>query len=222
MPSSNLVQQPVAKPIFVRATAGSRALPAPRPEPILARTKGVLIFQEQCWRSPRKLRASRGPRQTTSTRNGARCAPRRCTASRLPSLRDVSGPGTDSTSNRPNNSGNRFRLLGLWPTRATPPLTPMCYRSAYMKTHYPAEFFFARLVTSALSIRRLMAEAIRLGIDVRIPHINHSSSMSLRWRPAQARRRSGTRTRGTSHRRHRVGDATALHGPARPLVRVTR
>ena len=58
------------------------------------------------------------------------------------------------------------------------------YRSAYMKVHYPAEFFLARLRNfggyhhPAL----YMAEAMRLGIDVRIPHVNHSfAGVVLKW-----------------------------------------
>ena len=58
------------------------------------------------------------------------------------------------------------------------------YRSAYLKAHYPAEFLCARLADwggfhhQAIYI----AEAVRLGIRVRPPHVNHSgSSFTLAW-----------------------------------------
>jgi hypothetical protein len=58
------------------------------------------------------------------------------------------------------------------------------YRSAYVKTHWPAAFFCARLQTwgGFHHPAVYMAEAIRLGIDVRPPHVNHSSShFSMQW-----------------------------------------
>jgi hypothetical protein len=58
------------------------------------------------------------------------------------------------------------------------------YRSAYIKAHYPAEFFWARLRNyggyhhPAVYI----AEAICLGIEVRLPHVNHSlANVVLSW-----------------------------------------
>jgi DNA-directed DNA polymerase III PolC len=50
------------------------------------------------------------------------------------------------------------------------------YRSAYLKTHFPAEFLCARLADRGGFHHPAvyMAEAVRLGISVRPPHINHS------------------------------------------------
>jgi hypothetical protein len=58
------------------------------------------------------------------------------------------------------------------------------YRSAFIKTHWPAAFFCARLQTwgGFHHPAVYMAEAIRLGIDVRPPHINFSTThFNLDW-----------------------------------------
>jgi DNA polymerase III alpha subunit len=50
------------------------------------------------------------------------------------------------------------------------------YRSAYLKTHYPAEFLAARLADYGGFHHPAiyMAEAVRLGIPIRPPHVNFS------------------------------------------------
>ncbi|HTP11692.1 MAG TPA: DNA polymerase III subunit alpha [Anaerolineae bacterium] len=52
----------------------------------------------------------------------------------------------------------------------------LAYRLAYLKTHYPAEFFAARLAVwgGYYSPRVYMSEARQLGLSVQPPHINHS------------------------------------------------
>ena len=63
------------------------------------------------------------------------------------------------------------------------------YQSAYATAHWPAAFLCARLQSwggfhhPAVYI----AEALRLGIDVRAPHVNHSAQrFSLAWEGEQA------------------------------------
>ena len=53
------------------------------------------------------------------------------------------------------------------------------YRSAYLKAHWPAEFLCARLADYGGFHHPAvyMAEAIRLGIAVRPPHVNHSDAV---------------------------------------------
>jgi DNA polymerase III alpha subunit len=52
------------------------------------------------------------------------------------------------------------------------------YRSAYLKTYWPAEFLCARLADWGGFYHQAVyiAEARRLGIDVKPPHVNHSGS----------------------------------------------
>ncbi len=63
------------------------------------------------------------------------------------------------------------------------------YRSAYLKAHYPAEFLCARLSEEGgfHHPAMYMAEAQRLGMVVRPPHINHSRyRFNLAWEGEQA------------------------------------
>jgi DNA polymerase III alpha subunit len=58
------------------------------------------------------------------------------------------------------------------------------YRSAYLKAHWPAAFMAARLAERGGYHHPAvyMAEAVRLGLDVRPPHVNHSSArFTLDW-----------------------------------------
>ena len=58
------------------------------------------------------------------------------------------------------------------------------YRSAYLKTHWPAEFLCARLADWGGFHHQsvYLAEARRLGLAVRPPHVNHSGNQfTLRW-----------------------------------------
>ena len=60
----------------------------------------------------------------------------------------------------------------------------VCYRSAYLKAHWPAAFLCARLQNwgGFHHPAMYMAEAMRLGIEVRAPHVNHSErAFSLDW-----------------------------------------
>jgi DNA polymerase III alpha subunit len=58
------------------------------------------------------------------------------------------------------------------------------YRSAYLKAHWPAAFLAARLAErGGFHLPAIyMAEAVRLGLAVRPPHVNHSGSrFTLGW-----------------------------------------
>ena len=58
------------------------------------------------------------------------------------------------------------------------------YRSAYLKTHWPAAFFCARLANwgGFHHPAMYMAEAIRLGLAIRPPHVNGSGrEFTLTW-----------------------------------------
>ncbi len=52
------------------------------------------------------------------------------------------------------------------------------FRSAYLKAHYPAPFLWARLRNRGgyFPPAVYVAEAVRLGIDVRAPHVNYSDA----------------------------------------------
>jgi DNA polymerase III alpha subunit len=67
----------------------------------------------------------------------------------------------------------------------------LSYRSAYLKAHWPAEFLCARLADWGGFHHQAVyiAEARRLGIAVRPPHVNHSrSQFALAWEGEQEAR----------------------------------
>src|SRR5215211_9383524 len=67
------------------------------------------------------------------------------------------------------------------------------FRSAYLKAHWPAEFLCARVADSGGFHHQAiyLAEARRLGIAVRAPHVNHSRfQFVLAWEQGSQRRQA--------------------------------
>ena len=153
----------------------------PSLEPILGRTKGVLIFQEQILRLAVEI-AGLSWQQADFLRRGMSHFRRQ----EMESM----GAAFIAGCMRPAPDGPAFsahQAQTLWEQvepfagygfnqgHATA-YAGVSYRSAYLKAHFPAEFFAARLAGwggfhhPAIYI----AEARRLGIAVRPPHVNHS------------------------------------------------
>jgi DNA polymerase III subunit alpha len=153
----------------------------PALEPILGRTKGVLIFQEQILRIATEI-AGLSWQQADFLRRGMSHFGRQ----EMESMRAAFVQGCM----RPAPGGPAFtaqQAQTLWEQvepfagygfnqgHATA-YADVSYRSAYLKAHFPAEFFAARLADwggfhhPAIYV----AEARRLGIDVHAPHVNHS------------------------------------------------
>ncbi len=168
---------------FVRRYRGEEPVRYLHPslEPILGRTKGVLIFQEQILRIATEI-AGLSWQQADALRRGMSHFGRH----EMEATRDAFIAGCT----RPSPGGPGFTLLQaqtLWEQvvpfagygfnqgHATA-YADVSYRSAYMKTHFPAEFFTARLADwggfhhPAVYI----AEARRLGLTVNPPHVNYS------------------------------------------------
>lgn len=153
----------------------------PALEPILGRTKGVLIFQEQILRIAVEI-AGLSWQQADFLRRGMSHFGRQ----EMESMRAAFIAGCM----RPSPHGPAFtaqQAQTLWEQVApfagygfnqghATAYADVSYRSAYLKTHFPAEFFAARLADwggfhhPAIYV----AEARRLGIAVRPPHVNHS------------------------------------------------
>jgi DNA polymerase-3 subunit alpha len=160
----------------------------PALEPILASTKGVLIFQEQILRIAVEI-AGLSWAQADHLRRGVKF--------RAESMQEMEAQFVRGCQRRsPDGPGfTREQAQTLW-EQILPfsgygfnkghamAYAEVSYRSAYVKAHWPAAFLCARLINwggfhyPAMYI----AEAIRLGIDVRGPHINHSERrFSLAW-----------------------------------------
>lgn len=159
----------------------------PALEPILARTKGVLIFQEQIlrvateiaglsWAEADHLRRGMSKFQSDDMKEMA--------ARFIAGCRRPGGPGfSQSQAETLWGQVEPFAGYGFNQGHATA-YADVSYRSAYLRTHFPAAFFCARLQDwgGFHHPAIYMAEAVRLGIAVRPPHVNHSGrKFTLAW-----------------------------------------
>jgi DNA-directed DNA polymerase III PolC len=162
-------------------------------EPILGQTKGVLIFQEQILRIAVEV-AGLSWAQADHLRRGVKFE-----ASAMEEIEAQFVRGCQ----RPPPEGHRLsaqQARTLW-SQIVPfsgygfnqghamAYAEVSYRSAYVKAHWPAAFLCARLMNwgGFHHPAVYMAEAMRLGIEIRPPHVNHSSrSFSLDWQGDQA------------------------------------
>ncbi len=153
----------------------------PALEPILGRTKGVLIFQEQILRIATEI-AGLSWQQADFLRRGmshfGRQEMESMAAAFIAGCMRPAPDGPGFTAQQAQTLWEQvepFAGYGFNQGHATA-YADVSYRSAYLKAHYPAEFFAARLADwggfhhPAIYI----AEARRLGIAVRPPHVNHS------------------------------------------------
>jgi DNA-directed DNA polymerase III PolC len=169
---------------FVRRYRGEARVAYLHPalEPILRDTKGVLIFQEQVlrvarevagldWAQADQLRRGMGhfgAEQMAALREqfvaGCLCAP-------------PAGPGfAPGQADTLWEQVMSFAGYGFNQGHATA-YADVSFRSAYLKAHWPAEFLAARLADYGGFHHPViyMAEAVRLGIVVRPPHVNFSN-----------------------------------------------
>ena len=169
--------------IFVRRYRGETQTRYQHPalEPILAPTKGVLIFQEQVLRVATEVAGLSWAQADHIRRGMSKMKPgemRELAGSFITGCRRPDGPGlTQQQATSLWEQVSAFSGYGFNQGHATA-YADVSYRSAYMKRHYPAAFFWARLRNYGGYHHPAiyMVEAIRLGIDVRLPHINHSDA----------------------------------------------
>lgn len=165
---------------FVRRYRGEETVSYLHPalEPILGATKGVLIFQEQVLRVAHEL-AGLSWLEADSLRKGmSKFQPEAMERMRSRFIEGCQRPGAALTEEQATTLWEQVRAFagyGFNQGHATA-YADVSYRSAWLKAHYPAAFLTARLANyggfhhPAIYI----AEAQRLGIAVRPPHINHS------------------------------------------------
>ncbi|MDX9830879.1 MAG: DNA polymerase III subunit alpha [Anaerolineae bacterium] len=170
---------------FVRRYRGQEAVSYldPALEPILANTMGVLLFQEQVLRVAREV-AGLSWAQADRLRHGmghfghgemAALEAQFVSGCRRP---PPEGPGMSRQQAETLwQQVLAFAGYGFNQGHATS-YALVSYRSAYLKAHWPAAFFCARLAEwgGFHHPAIYMAEARRLGIAVRPPHVNHSGS----------------------------------------------
>jgi DNA-directed DNA polymerase III PolC len=169
---------------FVRRYRGEARVAYLHPalEPILRDTKGVLIFQEQVLRVAREVAGLDWAQADQLRRGMGHFGAEQMAALRqqfiagclrLPPAGPGFAPGQADTLWEQVMS---FAGYGFNQGHATA-YADVSYRSAYLKAHWPAEFLAARLADSGGFHHPAiyMAEAVRLGIAVRPPHINFSN-----------------------------------------------
>jgi DNA-directed DNA polymerase III PolC len=165
---------------FVRRYRGEEAVSYLHPalEPILGATKGVLIFQEQVLRVAHEL-AGLSWLEADSLRKGmSKFQPEAMERMRNRFIEGCQRPGPALTAEQATTLWEQVRAFagyGFNQGHATA-YADVSYRSAWLKAHYPAAFLTARLANYGGFHHPAiyLAEAQRLGIAVRPPHINHS------------------------------------------------
>ena len=175
---------------FIKRYRGEEAVRYLHPalEPILGHTKGVLIFQEQILRVATEIAGLSWEQADHLRRGMSKFQAAEMEAMRAAFIagcqRPAPGPGfTPQQAATLWEQVAAFAGYGFNQGHATA-YADVSYRSAYLKAHYPAEFLCARLADwggfhhPAIYI----AEAMRLGIAVRPPHVNHSAGhFTLSW-----------------------------------------
>jgi len=170
---------------FVRRYRGEEAVSFLHPtlEPILGSTKGVLIFQEQILRVATEIAGLSWEEANHIRRGMSKFRAKEMDAMRSRFVAGCQRPppdGPDFSSQQAAKLWDQvaaFAGYGFNKGHATA-YANVSYRSAYLKARWPAEFLCARLANRggyhhpAIYI----AEAVRLGIQVRPPHINHSQN----------------------------------------------
>lgn len=173
---------------FVRRYRGQERVTYlhPKLEPILASTHGVLLFQEQILRIAREV-AGLSWQEADHLRRGIS----KFQAAEMATMAEAFVQGCQATAGLSANQAQTlwqqilpFAGYGFNRGHATA-YAEVSYRSAYLKAHYPAEFLCGRLADWGGFHHQAVyiAEAIRLGIGVRPPHVNHSQTAFCLSRP---------------------------------------
>ncbi len=168
---------------FIRRYRGEESADFLHPTlaPILGPTQGVLIFQEQILRVARAIAGLSWSEADYLRRGMSKFQPQAMAAMRARFISGCQRPAPAGPAFTPEQARTlweqvqAFAGYGFNQGHATA-YADVSYRSAYLKTHWPAAFLAARLANfggfhhPAIYI----AEAVRLGIAVRPPHINQS------------------------------------------------
>jgi len=168
---------------FIRRYRGEEpvAFLHPALEPILARTKGVLLFQEQVLRIAVEIAGLSWAQADRLRRGMSKFQAAEIDALAAEFAAGCARPAPDGPGLSAEQAGQLwgqilpFAGYGFNQGHATA-YADVAYRSAFLKAHWPAEFLCARLADAGGFHHPAVyvAEAERLGIAVRPPHVNHS------------------------------------------------
>jgi len=168
---------------FVRRYRGEEAVAFLHPslEPILAPTKGVLLFQEQVLRIAVEIAGLSWEQADHLRRGMSKFRAREMATMRLSFVTGCQRPHPAGPGLNPSQADTlweqvmAFAGYGFNQGHATA-YAEVSYRSAYLRAHYPAPFLWARLMDRGGFHHPAIyqAEARRLGIMIRPPHVNVS------------------------------------------------
>jgi DNA polymerase III alpha subunit len=165
---------------FIRRYRGETAVSYLHPalEPILQPTQGVLLFQEQVLRVAVEIAGLSWAQADHLRRGMSKMNRREMALMRLQFVRGCQAGEQPLTAEQAETVWEQviaFSGYGFNQGHATA-YADVSYRSAYLKAHYPAEFLCARLADAGGFHHPAiyMAEARRLGLAVRPPHVNVS------------------------------------------------
>lgn len=148
---------------------------------ILGETQGVLLFQEQVLRVARDIAGLSWAQADQLRRGMSKMHPSTMKALQEQFIAGCQRPAPEGPAFDAEKAEElweqvlAFSGYGFNQGHATA-YADVSYRSAYLKTHFPAAFICARLANGGGFYPQAVyiAEAQRLDIDVRPPHVNHS------------------------------------------------
>jgi len=147
-------------------------------EPILKDTHGVILYQEQVLEIAHKLAGFSLAQADILRRAMGKKMPEEMDAQRRTFIDGAKKNGINSkTSERIFNLMANFAGYGFNKSHSTA-YAMISYRTAYLKTHFPAEFMAASLTSEMGDTGRvaiLVDECRRMGIDILKPSISQSS-----------------------------------------------
>jgi DNA-directed DNA polymerase III PolC len=168
---------------FIRRYRGEEEVTLLHPSlaPILGSTHGVLLFQEQVLRVAREIAGLSWAQADRLRRGMSKMRAQAMLALHADFVHGCqrpapAGPGMGATeAEQLWEQVVAFAGYGFNQGHATA-YADVSYRSAYLKAHYPAPFLCARLANGGGFFHPAVyfAEARRLGIVVRPPHVNHA------------------------------------------------
>ncbi|MGD2049256.1 MAG: DNA polymerase III subunit alpha, partial [Chloroflexota bacterium] len=168
---------------FIRRYRGQEIVSYLHPalEPILASTKGVLLFQEQILRVATEIAGLSWAQADHLRRGMSKFQAQEMAAMQTQFVQGCCRPEPEGPAFSPEQAQTlweqvlAFAGYGFNRGHATA-YADVSYRSAYLKTHWPAAFLNARLADwgGFHHPAIYMAEARRLSIPIRPPHVNFS------------------------------------------------
>jgi len=168
------------KDAFVRRFKGEEPVRHLHPalEPLLAETFGVILYQEQVLRIAHELAGFSLAEADLLRRAMSHFDP----GKKMQELQQKFIHESESISRIPPETGERvWEMMAAFagygfPKAHAASYAKVAWRSAWCKTHFPAEFMAAVLANwgGYYSQRVYLSEARRLGLTVRPPHVNFS------------------------------------------------